>query len=92
MQSACFSFSNTFKAISFNFCSSLFFTNNGKSDAPSADNVCVSPCLIANIFIYKEGMGHSLGMTLYYWIVTTLILLGGLRLFGKCKKHFADVL
>lgn len=45
-----------------------------------------------NIFIYKEGMGHSFGMTMYYWVVTILILMGGLRLFGKCKKHFADVL
>lgn len=45
-----------------------------------------------NIFIYKNGMGHSVAMTIYYWAINVLILLGGLRLFSKCKKHFADVL
>lgn len=45
-----------------------------------------------NIFIYKEGMGMSLGMTLYYWIFAFVMLFAGLKLFGKCKDHFADVL
>lgn len=45
-----------------------------------------------NIFIYKEGMGQSIGMTIYYWAIAGVLLICGMRLFGKCKKHFADVL
>ena len=45
-----------------------------------------------NIFIYKNGFGNSLGMTAYYWIVALLLLFVGIKLFKKCKDHFADVL
>lgn len=45
-----------------------------------------------NIFIYKDGMGQGLGMTIYYWAIALVLLVAGLRLFHKCKDHFADVL
>ena len=45
-----------------------------------------------NIFIYKNGMGHSLGMIGYYWIVAIVLLVVGIKLFKKCKDHFPDVL
>lgn len=45
-----------------------------------------------NVFIYKNEMGHSIGMTLYYWGVAVAILFVGIKLFKKCKDHFADVL
>lgn len=45
-----------------------------------------------NIFIYKDGMGQDLGMTIYYWAIAIVLLAAGLRLFHKCKDHFADVL
>ena len=44
-----------------------------------------------NIFIYKNGFGHGLGMTAYYWIVAMLLLIVGIK-FKKCKDHFPDVL
>lgn len=43
-------------------------------------------------FIYKQWMSHGIGMTLYYWIIALLLLLIGVKLFDKCKNHFADVL
>lgn len=45
-----------------------------------------------NIFIYKQTSNHSLGMIVYYWVIIFVILWIGLRLFERCKKHFADVL
>ncbi len=45
-----------------------------------------------NIFIYKQGLWKNLGMEAYYWIVAVILLIFGVRLFVKCKNHFADVL
>lgn len=45
-----------------------------------------------NIFIYKQGIGQSILMTAYYWGIVILLLIFGLKLFHKCKDHFADVL
>ena len=45
-----------------------------------------------NVFVYRQWSRDSLGMVLYYWIINFLILGIGLRLFHKCKDHFADVL
>lgn len=44
------------------------------------------------IFIYKNGMGINKMMNLYYWGIVILFLIVGVRLFRKCKNHFADVL
>lgn len=41
----------------------------------------------------EKGWNHpGIGMTLYYWTLCLLVLLFGIRLFGRCKDHFADVL
>lgn len=45
-----------------------------------------------NIFIYKDGIGQSVGMNLYYWLSAVAILFVGIKLFENCKAHFADVL
>lgn len=45
-----------------------------------------------NAFVYKKWGNDSIIMTIYYWCAAILILLLGMRLFSKCKKHFADVL
>lgn len=45
-----------------------------------------------NIFVYKQEVLHPIGMTIYYWVIIVIILGAGLRLFCRCKKHFADVL
>lgn len=45
-----------------------------------------------NIFVYKQWSGSNAGMTIYYWVIAILILILGIRLFSKCKDHFADVL
>lgn len=45
-----------------------------------------------NVFIYKQGLFHSIPMTLYYWAIAIVIFMAGYNLFNKCKKHFADVL
>jgi len=45
-----------------------------------------------NIFIYKEGIGYFGIMTAYYWAIAFIILILGIKLFNKCKNHFADVL
>lgn len=45
-----------------------------------------------NIFVYKNGIGSNWGMTAYYWIVAIGLLILGVKLFKKCKDHFADVL
>lgn len=51
---------------------------------------CVSG--FRNAFI-AEGFSHpGPAMTVYYWGVCLLILSAGIRLFHKCRDHFADVL
>lgn len=43
-------------------------------------------------FIEKGWSHPGIGMTVYYWTFCLLVLLFGIRLFGRCKNHFADVL
>lgn len=43
-------------------------------------------------FIYGTPFYEHTIMTLYYWIVTTIILALGIYLFNKIRPHFADVL
>lgn len=45
-----------------------------------------------DVFIYKNGFGQSWGMHIYYWCVAIVLLIIGIRLFKKCKKHFPDLL
>ncbi len=45
-----------------------------------------------NILVHRQWSCDGPGMVLYYWIINFLILGIGLRLFHKCKDHFADVL
>lgn len=45
-----------------------------------------------NIFVYKQWFNENILMIFYYWVIAILLLVIGLRLFGKCKDHFADVL
>lgn len=45
-----------------------------------------------DIFVYRQWGGHSLGLTVYYWCFAFLLLWIGLKLFNRCKDHFADVL
>ena len=45
-----------------------------------------------NIFIYKQRLQIGTGMIIYYWVLAITLLALGLRLFIKCKNHFADVL
>ena len=45
-----------------------------------------------NVFVYKNAMGQGIVMQIYYWAVAFAILWIGLKLFNKCKDHFADVL
>ncbi len=44
-------------------------------------------CMINNLFFWEKP-----GMTIYYWAITLLIFCGGIGLFQKVKKHFADML
>lgn len=43
-------------------------------------------------FIYKEGFWTDGLISIYYWAVASIILVVGIKLFGKLKPHFADVL
>lgn len=43
-------------------------------------------------FIYKEWFWEHPLLTIYFWIVTLLLLYIGFLLFRKLKPHFADVL
>ena len=45
-----------------------------------------------NIFVYKNGVGIGVKLTIYYWAVVIIVFLLGWHLFRKCKDHFADVL
>lgn len=45
-----------------------------------------------NAFVNRTFENASLGMTAYYWILAIVILFLGIKLFDKCKNHFADVL
>ena len=43
-------------------------------------------------FIYKEWFWEHLHLTIYFWLVTAIIVLGGAWCFKKLRPHFADVL
>lgn len=43
-------------------------------------------------FLNQVGFWEKPGLSLYYWVVTGLIFITGLKLFKKLKPHFADVL
>lgn len=45
-----------------------------------------------NSFIYHRWFWEDISMTLYYWIVTLVVLLVGALVFRKLRPHFADVL
>ncbi|KWT94501.1 ABC transporter permease [Candidatus Magnetominusculus xianensis] len=45
-----------------------------------------------NSFIYKIWFWETPLLTLYYWVVTAVVLVTGLRLFRKMRPHFADML
>ncbi len=43
-------------------------------------------------FIHKMWFWEHWGMTLYFWIITTIILVAGAVIFRRLRPHFADVL
>lgn len=45
-----------------------------------------------NAFIYKQWFWEHPLQTLYFWVITLLILFVGIIVFKKLKVHFADVL
>lgn len=45
-----------------------------------------------NTFIYKQWFWQDMKLTIYFWIVTLILLVAGYVLFKKMKPHFADVL
>lgn len=45
-----------------------------------------------NVFIYKQRTSENIGMLIYYWVFAFIILFIGIRIFNKCKNHFADTL
>ena len=54
----------------------MYYIVNGYRDA-----------LYNNIWFWERG-----GMTAYFWIITLIILIGGMAIFRKLQQHFADVL
>lgn len=45
-----------------------------------------------NAFIYQDALPFGYKKIIYYWIVAIVIFFVGIKLFERCKKHFADVL
>ncbi|MBF0488091.1 MAG: ABC transporter permease [Nitrospirae bacterium] len=45
-----------------------------------------------NSFVYKIWFWETPLLTLYYWFVTGLVMVAGLKLFRKMRPHFADML
>lgn len=43
-------------------------------------------------FVYHNGFWERPEYTLYFWVVTLAIFIGGLAIFRKTRPHFADVL
>ena len=54
----------------------MYYIVNGYRDA-----------LYNNVWFWERA-----GMTAYFWIITAIILLGGMAIFRKLQQHFADVL
>lgn len=44
------------------------------------------------IFIYKQWFWQDMKLTIYFWVVTIILLFTGYFLYRKLKPHFADVL
>lgn len=44
------------------------------------------------IFIYKQWFWQDMKLTIYFWVVTLILLATGYLLYRKLKPHFADVL
>lgn len=45
-----------------------------------------------NSFIYHQWFWQNIEWTIYFWIVTVLLFIGGAIMFRKLRPHFADVL
>ncbi len=45
-----------------------------------------------NALIHKIGFWENWGLTIYFWVVTILILIVGTSVFKRLRPHFADVL
>lgn len=45
-----------------------------------------------NSLIYGVGFWQTPGQTLYFWIITAIVFVGGAVVFRKLRPHFADVL
>ena len=45
-----------------------------------------------NALIHKIGFWENWGLTIYFWVVTILILIVGTSVFKRLRSHFADVL
>ena len=45
-----------------------------------------------NALINKRWFWETPRITIYFWVVTILILFVGMLVFKRLKKHFADVL
>ena len=45
-----------------------------------------------NCFIYHRWFWEDMTLTIYFWIVTSVLFIGGALLFRKLRPHFADVL
>lgn len=45
-----------------------------------------------NTFIYKKWFWESAGQTIYFWMVTLILIYFGSLLFKKLRPHFADVI
>lgn len=45
-----------------------------------------------NALIHKIGFWENWGLTIYFWVVTILILTVGTSVFKRLRPHFADVL
>ncbi|WP_178382305.1 ABC transporter permease, partial [Paenibacillus sp. P3E] len=44
------------------------------------------------IFIYHQWFWQDMKLTIYFWIVTLILLFTGYFLYRKLKPHFADVI
>ena len=45
-----------------------------------------------NSLIYHKWFWEDIGMTIYYWSVTTIVLIIGITTFKRLRPHFADVI
>lgn len=45
-----------------------------------------------NSFVYHVGFWENWGETIYFWILTGLVLMIGIRFYKKMELHFADML